>query len=323
MFDSNQYSIMSYTSHPKSLHMTVINRDTEDEDLVYTYVEPSTPMLYDIAAIQYLYGKNTTTATGNDTYTFDPSTPFFKCIWDAGGSDTISVSTFTRGCTINLNAGKFSSISIPSDALPTSETGYYDWTGSGNTVPTYDGTNNLSIAFGVTIEKAVGGSGNDRLTGNAAKNTLTGNGGNDIIDGGAGNDVLNGGTGADRLQGGAGNDTLTWDGLDTRADGGAGVDVLKFTTSDLDLTAILNTKIVNIETINMTGSGNNALTLTSDDVLDISSTTNTLKILGNVGDEVRLQTGFIQGATLSGFETWQNGSAIAKISEDVNVVLFS
>ena len=45
------------------------------------------------------------------------------------------------------------------------------------------------IAVGTVIENAIGGDGNDVLTGNASNNTLRGNRGNDAIDGGAGIDT--------------------------------------------------------------------------------------------------------------------------------------
>jgi hypothetical protein len=318
-FDSGQYSVMSYDPHPKGLHMKVINRDTPDEDLVYTDVEGLGPLLYDIAALQYLYGANMSYATGNDIYTFDPSTPFVSCIWDAGGVDTISISNFATACTVNLNAGTFSSIKILSDALPNFDTGYYDWTSSGNQVPNYDGTNNLSIAFGAKIERAVGGSGGDKLIGNSLGNTLTGNGGNDLLDGGAGKDKLDGGIGKDILRGGGGNDTLTWQSSDSKVDGGSGSgDALKLIDGNsLDLVAITDQKrILGIETIDMNGGGNSTLTLARSDVLDISSSTDTLKILGDAGDTVDL-TDFTRGALKNGFVTWKSGTAILKIEDDI------
>lgn len=60
---------------------------------------------------------------------------------------------------------------------------------------------NVSIAAGVTIENAIGGSGNDVIVGNAANN---------VLKGGAGNDVLFGGGGADELWGGSGGDTFVF-----------------------------------------------------------------------------------------------------------------
>lgn len=59
----------------------------------------------------------------------------------------------------------------------------------------------MSIAAGVTIENAIGGSGNDVIVGNAANN---------LLKGGAGNDILFGGAGADELWGGVGKDTFVF-----------------------------------------------------------------------------------------------------------------
>jgi Ca2+-binding RTX toxin-like protein/methionine-rich copper-binding protein CopC len=193
--DTKQYSVMSYTTHPNDLFLDTVPNGSGWFSFQYDFIEPQTPMLYDIAAIQYLYGANTSHRTGNDTYTFDPTKPFFQTLWDAGGTDTISVFNFSTDCTINLGAGSFSSIAIPSDALPAGS--------SGGTTPTYDGTNNLAIAFGCLIENATGGQGNDTLIGNAANNRLLGGAGNDLLVGGGGNDEIDGGSGNDtaRLEG--------------------------------------------------------------------------------------------------------------------------
>ncbi|WP_205903200.1 M10 family metallopeptidase C-terminal domain-containing protein, partial [Pseudomonas viridiflava] len=66
---------------------------------------------------------------------------------------------------------------------------------------------NVSIAKGVLVENAVGGSGNDVLVGNAAANDLKGGAGNDIIYGGGGADSLWGGAGADIFVFGASSDS--------------------------------------------------------------------------------------------------------------------
>jgi Ca2+-binding RTX toxin-like protein len=151
-------------------------------------VHPSTPMVYDILAIQYMYGANTSYHTGNDKYTFDPAVPFFKTIWDAGGNDTIDVSNFTLDCSINLTPGAYSKIAYPKPANPANATNNVVW---------YDGTNALGIAFGAIIENVVGSKGNDTIQGNDANNTITCGYGNDTVCGGAGNDTLDGGNGTD------------------------------------------------------------------------------------------------------------------------------
>ena len=60
------------------------------------------------------------------------------------------------------------------------------------------------------IEKAIGGSGNDRLIANNASCTLSGGGGDDTLIGGAGNDRLIGGSGVDNLTGGSSGDTFVF-----------------------------------------------------------------------------------------------------------------
>ena len=178
--DNRLYTLMSYTDPSHNVYRDV-TFSGGSYHFSYPTIDPETPMVLDIAVIQYLYGANTSYHTGNDVYTFDPASPFFKTIWDAGGHDTISVSNFTRGCTIDLTPGDYSSISIPADPLPA---GY-----SGGFAPTYDGTDNLGIAYGAVIEDAIGSSGNDTLIGNSSDNTLSGRGGNDAIDGMSGIDI--------------------------------------------------------------------------------------------------------------------------------------
>lgn len=171
--DTTQYSVMSYTEPPNDLFRTITYNANGSLSLQTDHVNPETPMVLDIAAMQYLYGANTAYNTGNDIYSFDTATPFFKTIWDAGGTDTISVGNFSQNCVIDLTPGNYSSIRILSAAIPA---GY---TVTGGTPPTYDGANNLGIAYGAIIENAIGGSGNDTLIGNTANNSLDGGAGID------------------------------------------------------------------------------------------------------------------------------------------------
>lgn len=181
--DSQQYTVMSYTEHPHGLFLDVTQTSTPTGTLfsaVLKRIEPDTAMIYDISAIQYLYGARHTSSTSDDVYSFNPEVPFLRTLWDAGGSDTISVAPFSRGVKIDLNPGSFSSITVPSDALP-----------NGFPSPpqaTYDGTDNLAIAFGTIIENVIGGSAADIIIGNASNNRLQGGGGNDSLAGGTGID---------------------------------------------------------------------------------------------------------------------------------------
>jgi len=179
--DNKAWTVMSYTEHPHGLFRTVTDNGGGSYSWRYDYIQPETLMPYDIAALQYLYGANTSWHTGNDSYGFDPARPFIKTINDAGGADTISVANFSKGCVIDLRDGHFSSIRIPSDALPPGQTETY--------ADIYDGTDNLAIAFGVVIENATGGAGADLLTGNAVANVLNGGAGIDTMAGGDGSDT--------------------------------------------------------------------------------------------------------------------------------------
>ncbi|OFA00350.1 M10 family metallopeptidase C-terminal domain-containing protein [Duganella sp. HH101] len=180
---NRQYSLMAYDDAPHSKFVDVTETANSASWKSYNVV-PNAPMLDDIAAMQYVYGANTTYHTGDDVYTFDPATPFLTTIWDAGGSDTISISNFSNGSLIDLQQGHYSSIHIPSD------TGAgINWQTPPPTIGIYDGTNNLAIAYGAVIENATGGSGDDTLIGNSSANRLQGNGGHNTIDGGGGIDT--------------------------------------------------------------------------------------------------------------------------------------
>jgi|LakWasM104_HOW12_FD_contig_111_155901_length_8940_multi_4_in_0_out_0_1 serralysin len=181
--DYIQYTVMSYSDRPGS------NFDGFNE------YYPTTPMLYDILAIQHLYGANNSYNAGDTVYEFSSSQHYYETIWDGGGNDTIKYTSPTGGI-INLEAGAFSRL------------GQTFKVGTNNATVQQD---NIAIAFNVVIENAIGGSGNDKITGNSADNHLQGGTGNDTLDGAAGNDILDGEDGVDKLIGGKGDDTYIVD----------------------------------------------------------------------------------------------------------------
>jgi len=179
--DSEQYSLMSY-----------FNGNTTHAFL--SSATAATPLLYDIAAIQRLYGANMATRTGDNVYGFnanagdafaidDPNEQIVFSVWDAGGRDIFDFSGYDETQWINLNAEAFSSVG----GL----------------------RNNISIARNVTIEDAYGGSGVDSMLGSAAANLLRGNAGADSLDGGSDNDTLEGGAGNDLYLSVTGDDRIT------------------------------------------------------------------------------------------------------------------
>jgi serralysin len=187
-------------------------------DVTQDGINAATPLLYDILAVQTLYGADKTTRIGDDTYGFNaklsgPWRPVFDfsdannpdpviAIYDAGGIDTLDASGYATNQRITLRPGALSDI--------------------GNL------TQNVAIAFNTVIENAVGGGGNDAITGNASGNRLQGGAGGDLIRGGAGTDTLEGETGNDKLIGDAGSDRLIGGLGADRLIGGAGGDTFVF-----------------------------------------------------------------------------------------------
>ncbi|MGJ8625869.1 MAG: M10 family metallopeptidase C-terminal domain-containing protein [Sulfitobacter sp.] len=176
--DSHQYTVMSYF----------------DESNTTTSVGgyPDTLLLHDLLAIHQQYGADMTFHAGNTiygfnatvggAYDFNTNTNPLLSIWDGIGNDTIDLSGYAMAQVLNLTAGTFSNVG-----------GFLQ---------------NLSIAIGAVIENAIGGSGNDEITGNDVNNRLQGGAGEDTLNGGEGNDTVLGGFGIDVIRGGIGHDSL-------------------------------------------------------------------------------------------------------------------
>ena len=142
----------------------------------YDYGWQMTLMAFDIAALQVIYGANISYQTGDNTYTLSTSNGSgvgWECIWDAGGIDTISNAGSNQSSTINLNAAPLTGENAG---------GYVSWIGGI--------TGGYTIANNVIIENAIGGDGDDVITGNDADNTIYDNAGTNTIDGGLGSDTL-------------------------------------------------------------------------------------------------------------------------------------
>lgn len=161
--DTRQYSVMSYFSETNT-------------GGAFGGRYSAVPLLDDIAAAQRLYGANLTTRTGDTVYGFNSNagrswfqasnvgSALIFAVWDAGGNDTFDFSGYTQNQVIDLRQGAFSNV--------------------GGLI------GNVAIALDATIEAAIGGLGNDTITGSAGDNLITGNGGNDTIDGGLGSDTV-------------------------------------------------------------------------------------------------------------------------------------
>ena len=169
-----------------------------------------------------------------------------------------------------------------------------------------------------------GGPSNNMVShlGTEKSNILTGTASADSFVAGQGNDFLIGKGGADSFRGGAGDDKIILGDLTFKfIDGGTGNnDSVALTGGGNQLNlANFHNKISNIETINITGDGNNSLTLTALELLDLSETTNTLKVIGNKGDTVSgLSSGWTDGGSADGYHTYTHGQAILLVGVNIS-----
>ncbi|MDQ7091203.1 MAG: DUF4214 domain-containing protein [Methylococcales bacterium] len=167
--DTSQYTIMSDNAYEEA--------GWQEGPFL---VEPVAPMLYDILAIQFLYGKNITT-NSNDTLYQYPEGSVLETVWDTGGIDTFDLSNQNLDSIINLNAGEFSSIG---DIV-------YEMNNNGELNPISQvAVDNITIAYGVEIENAIGGNGDDEIIGNHLANRIIGGNGDDYIEGNKGIDTV-------------------------------------------------------------------------------------------------------------------------------------
>ncbi|NOC83473.1 M10 family metallopeptidase C-terminal domain-containing protein, partial [Ruegeria sp. HKCCD6428] len=185
----------------------------------------------DIAALQAMYGANTNHNSANNTYTLpwaNVAGTGYQSIWDTGGNDTIQ----------HVGSSK-ARIDLRAATLDYSETG-------GGVVSYAEGIKGgFTIAHGVVIENAIGGTGDDVIVGNTAQNVLNGNHGHDkiysvsdgtnnnTVYGGLGNDTiyLANGSGADQVFGGQGDDWAIVTNNAGSFSGGSGTDTIRFVSA--------------------------------------------------------------------------------------------
>ena len=193
--DGQAWSLMTYRPSPGDL--------TFEGD---GFNQPQSYMMFDIAALQYLYGANYDHQAEDTVYSWSETTgemfingvpqgrptenKIFTTIWDGGGNDTYDLSSYTGPVRINLQPGEFSTFS-PEQLVNSRALTGGDGIAPGNVA-------NALLHYGDTrslIENAIGGAGDDTLIGNAANNVLIGGAGNDLLIGGPGTNTLVGGEG--------------------------------------------------------------------------------------------------------------------------------
>ena len=233
-----EFSLMNYPNYIGS---------TEGYQTAST--SPQTFMMYDIAALQHMYGANFDRVGHSATYTWSETTGaafidgasqgtpadshIFQTIWTGGATATYDLSNFAQDQVDDMNPGGWMSFSTAQlahlNAYAPSRTGDIHALGNVYNALPVDGDMRSLVANLVT------GAGNDTITGNAADNDIRAGAGNDSVAGAAGDDRLDGGAGMDMLAGGLGKDTFAYA-------AGYGADtVLDFLQGDgdaIDLSAI-------------------------------------------------------------------------------------
>ena len=212
--DNTAYTLMSYTNlHERSLSFS-IDGDSIDVQQISDR-NPSEFTLYDVIALQAIYGVNTTHNNTDTTYTVEFGTTVREVIWDAGGIDLIDASSATGSCTVDLREQKFSSIDVKDNATQAAEKiaemgitkqSFIDFINETYADvdlkdDLYTGEMNLAITKGAIIENVTTGSANDSVQDNSVDNIIsTGAGDDTIILSEGGFDTVNGGTGMDTVQ---------------------------------------------------------------------------------------------------------------------------
>lgn len=282
---------------------------------LYNGAMASTPMPYDIRALQYLYGASYLN-DGDTTYSFNLGNFFGgtnarnetggikQTIWDAGGIDTIDFSAMPANAPAPVLTPLGDTIITPA---PPRLDGYYldmneggqlttlyalnratylvanstDTNNQENTTPPSAYTTsrfNTNIAFGFEVENLIGSPGIDVVLGNNLPNNISG---------GAGDDNITGAGGADTLSGGSGNDIFVF----ARGDGGstvAAADVISdFTKGQDKIGLALGLPFASLTITQGTGANAN------DTLIRVNSTGEYLAVLTGVSANVINSSDFV------------------------------
>lgn len=207
--DNTRYSLMSYKDPADSLVASSQDMGNGTYQISAHQVRAAGYGMYDIAALQYLYGRSGDAAeTAAQTYSFGDGDAnrgeFFRTVSNSNSSSRIDASGVSRSNLIDLRDGRFSSIGIrdPYGALADPFNSAREWAKvfRGAAKPSYSGANNFGIATGSHIDNATGGSAADTIVGNDdATNSISSGDGNDTVFLGKASSTVDCGTGADTV----------------------------------------------------------------------------------------------------------------------------
>ena len=134
--------------------------------------------------------------------------------------------------------------------------------------------------------------------------------------------IMNDDSGANVFKVDAGNDIIMLSDIDFQLiDVGNGHDRLELIGGGLNLNlASISDTINDIENINLVGDGDNTLTLGTLDLLNLSDSSNTLVVDGNVGDKVvLLDDDWIDGGTENSYLVYTHNAAVLMIGINMTI----
>ena len=231
-YNDNEFSVMTYASY--------LGANTAGATEAWPGSSPQSYMMFDIAALQALYGANFSKVGTRSTYTWDSATgqesingknapdtgvtsahKIFSTVWTMGAVTTYDLSNFGDNQVDDLRPGHWLTFSHSqlADLNNQAPPGTAQFQAQGNIYNSllYHGNTDSEITTLVT------GAGNDTIIGNDLDNVLNAGAGNDTIIAGTGDDIMIGGIGADAIYFHFGNGILS-----------SGHDILRDTPADLN-----------------------------------------------------------------------------------------
>lgn len=196
--DDSEFSIMTYASY-----LGAPRGESTEAKLGST---ASSFMMYDISALQQMYGADFSALGTTRTYRWDQNTgqqfindiaapnsgttvtnKIFSTVWTQGATTTFDLSNFTDDASLDMRPGQWMTFSRNKLADLNSEaaSGTLSYKAKGNIY-------NSLLFNGDTrsaLKNIIAGSGNDNILGNEIDNILIGGKGNDILNGGLGLDT--------------------------------------------------------------------------------------------------------------------------------------
>jgi len=199
--DNRSTSIMSYNNAAASTLVTLSGTSTETS---YTWgtnwatSTPSTYQVFDIAALQYLYGANTSKLPSFLTVTDAYSK--FETLWAPQGVELNAAST-TRSNLFDLRAGGYSSIAMRTEAsnladfkVQLKSQGFNDakanvaassvmsmLKANKKDATVYNGKNTMALSYGSQYKKVVGGAAADKFYAGTYSTDVNGGDGEDTL----------------------------------------------------------------------------------------------------------------------------------------------